>query len=244
MRQRTFEGKGLWLVTVTSLSLCSCKGTEPPAQQSLPQQSSPKIETASKAPEPPAMKAAQEDKLLAAIGKPAPDFALLDLEGKEVRLSSFVGKPVVLEWFNPSCPFVKAAHTEGSLVDAAARLTEKGVVYLGINSGAVGKQGHGKEVNQAGKETFKLAHPILLDESGEVGHLYGATNTPHIFVVDESGILVYRGAVDNSPDGEGKSPEGGVLVSYLDQAVQAVLAKKPVSAPETKAYGCSVKYAR
>jgi peroxiredoxin len=178
----------------------------------------------------------------AEVGKPAPDFALKDLDGKEVRLSSFKGKTVVLEWFNPGCPFVKASHTKGSLKDTARRETKAGVVWLAVNSGAAGKQGAGIEANRDGAKTFGLDHPILLDEAGTVGKIYGATNTPHIMVVDPKGTLVYRGAVDNSPDGEGESPTGGKLVSYVESAIADVTAGRPVATAETKAYGCSVKY--
>lgn len=178
----------------------------------------------------------------AVVGNPAPPFTLPDLDGKNVNLADYAGKVVVLEWFNPECPFVRAAHTKGSLVTTAERLQKQGVVYLAINSAAAGKQGHGPDANRAGLEKFKLNHPVLLDESGAVGKTYGATNTPHLYVIDQKGVLVYRGAVDNSPDGEGESPEGGKLVSYLDEAVGAVLAGQPVKTAETKAYGCSVKY--
>jgi peroxiredoxin len=178
----------------------------------------------------------------AAVGKPAPDFELRDLDGKSVKLSSFRGKVVVLEWFNPGCPFVKASHGKGSLKNAAAEATKKGVVWLAINSAAEGKQGFGAEANRAGVKAFGLTHPVLLDEKGEVGHAYGATNTPHIFVIDESGVLVYRGAPDNSPDGEGESPTGGKLVSYVDATLADLAAKRPVGVGETRAYGCSVKY--
>ena len=108
----------------------------------------------------------------AEVGKPAPDFALKDLDGKEVRLSSFKGKTVVLEWFNPGCPFVKASHTKGSLKDTARRETKAGVVWLAVNSGAPGKQGAGVEANREGAKTFNLDHPILLDDQGAVGKIY------------------------------------------------------------------------
>lgn len=179
----------------------------------------------------------------AEVGKPAPDFTLHDVEGNAVKLSALKGKTVVLEWFNPECPYVKAAHTRGSLVDAAKRAKEKGVVWLAINSAGVGKQGAGREKNKAALTTFALEHPILLDVKGDVGHAYGATNTPHLFVIDDKGTLVYRGAVDNSPDGEGASPEGGALVSYVQAALDDLAAGRAVKTPETKAYGCSVKYA-
>lgn len=179
----------------------------------------------------------------AEVGKPAPDFTLKDLDGKDVKLSSFKGKTVVLEWFNPGCPFVNKAHTKGSLKEAAKKHTKNGVVWLAVNSGAPGKQGAGVETNREGAKKFSMEHPILLDESGDVGHAYGATNTPHMMVIDDKGTLVYRGAIDNSPDGEGESAPDGKLVSYVDEALAAVAAGKAPSTTETKAYGCSVKFA-
>lgn len=193
---------------------------------------------------PPSRPAEEAPAAAAAVGKEAPAFSLPDLSGKMHSLANYRGKPVVLEWFNPECPFVKAAHTKGSLINAAAELEKKGFIYLAINSGAPGKQGHGAPANSAGKETFDLTHPILLDETGATGKSYGATNTPHIFLIDQKGTLVYAGAVDNSPDGEGNSPEGGTLVNYLTQAADELLAGKPISKPSTKAYGCSVKYSK
>jgi peroxiredoxin len=178
----------------------------------------------------------------ATLGAPAPDFKLPDLDGNAVSLSSFRGKTVVLEWFNPECPFVKASHTKGSLNGTAARYAEKGVVWLAINSGAPGKQGAGRDANLAGRDKFGLKHPILLDESGAVGKLYGAKRTPHLFVIDPSGTLVYRGAPDNSPDGEAESPKSGTLVRHIDVVLSEVEQKKAVSVKETEAYGCSVKY--
>jgi hypothetical protein len=104
--------------------------------------------------------------------------------------------------------------------------------------------GHRRQADEtrAAKQRFGLDHSILLDPTGAVGHAYGATNTPHMFVIDSSGVLAYRGAIDNSPDGEGESPTGGKLVNYVDQALDDLAAKRPVSTPETKAYGCGVKY--
>jgi peroxiredoxin len=179
----------------------------------------------------------------AELGKLAPDFSLKDLDGKEVKVSSFKGKTVVLEWFNPECPFVKASHGKGSLVDTAKRQQKKGIVWLSINSGGVGKQGNGVEKNKAAVKTFAIENPVLLDEAGAVGKAFGATNTPHLFVIDAKGNLAYRGAIDNSPDGEGQSPEGGKLVNYVDAALDDLAANRAVKTPDTKAYGCSVKYA-
>lgn len=179
----------------------------------------------------------------AAVGSPAPDFTLPDLDGKPVHLADYRGKIVVLEWFNPECPFVKASHTKGSLVGAADMHTSEGAVWLAVNSGAPGKQGAGAEKSREGKTRFGIKYPILVDESGAVGKIYGAERTPHMFVIDAAGVLVYRGAIDNSPDGIGESPADGKLVKYVEEAVHALLGGKPVATADTKAYGCSVKYA-
>lgn len=176
----------------------------------------------------------------AAVGKPAPDFTLPDLAGQDVKLSSFRGKTVVLEWFNPNCPFVNNAHAEGSLKTMAKDETAQGVVWLAINSGAPGKQGHGVEANTVGAKTFALEHPILLDESGAVGRSYGAQKTPHVYLIDGAGTLVYRGAIDNAPFGEVDG--GGALVNYLAGALAELRGGKPITTAETPPYGCTVKY--
>jgi len=178
----------------------------------------------------------------AEVGKPAPNFTLQDLDGKSVSLADFKGKPVVLEWFNPGCPFVRAAHTAGSLKTLASEQTAQGVTWLAINSGGAGKQGAGVEATRQGQTTFGMQHPALLDESGAVGRLYGAERTPQLYVINAEGVLVYRGAIDNSPDGEGQSPEGGKLVNYVASALQAVRTGAAVEPAETKPYGCTVKY--
>jgi len=179
----------------------------------------------------------------AEVGKPAPDFALPDLDGRVHRLSDLKGRVVVLEWFNPGCPYVVNAHTKGSLVDAAARASKDGVVWLAVNSGAPGKQGSGVEVNREAARRWSMTNPVLLDESGAAGKAYGATNTPHLFVIGKDGTLAYRGAVDNSPDGERGAPKGGTLVEYVPAALEDLRAGRPLRTTETKAYGCGVKYA-
>jgi peroxiredoxin len=177
------------------------------------------------------------------VGQPAPDFTLPDTEGHPVHLADYRGKTVVLEWFNPRCPYVQKSHTKGSLRDAAKRHVADGVVWLGINSGAPGKQGYGADATREGKAKLGVENPVLLDESGTVGHAYGATNTPNLFVISPAGTLVYRGAIDNSPDAEGESPTGGTLVKYVDEALLDVAAGRAVRTPVTKPYGCTVKYA-
>jgi peroxiredoxin len=178
----------------------------------------------------------------AEVGKSAPDFTLKDVDGHETHLADLHGKTVVLEWFNPKCPFVNASHTKGSLKGTAARHMAEGVVWLGIDSSAPGKQGYEPDDIREAVKRFGLTHPILRDETGAVGHAYGATNTPHLFVIDRSGTLVYAGAIDNSPDGEGESAQGGTLVNYVDAALEDLAAGRPVRTPRSKAYGCGVKY--
>lgn len=179
----------------------------------------------------------------ATVGSKAPAFSLPDLDGRTVSLSDLSGKRIVLEWFNPGCPFVNLSHTKGSLKGLAEKYAKQGVVWLAVNSGGAGRQGYGADANRAGRDKLGFDHPILLDESGRVGRAYGATNTPHMFVIDEQGILVYAGAIDNSPDAEGESPTGGTLINYVDAAMEDLDAGRPVRTPKTEAYGCSVKYA-
>jgi peroxiredoxin len=172
-------------------------------------------------------------------GGQAPDFELTDLDGNTVSLASFRGKTVVLEWFNPGCPFVRYAYSKGPLKGMAERWRERGVVWLAINSGAPGKQGHGGEVNREAKRQWSMPQSILFDESGQVGRSYGAKTTPHMFIVDPEGKLAYAGAVDNSPFG--KVPTGGV-VNYVELALNSLLSDGEVEIRSTQSYGCSVKY--
>jgi peroxiredoxin len=177
----------------------------------------------------------------AELGKPAPDFTLPDVDGKPFTLSQLKGKVVVLEWFNPRCPFVKRNHELGPLKDMAARVQKQGIVWLSINSAAKGKQGNGADTTKFGMAKYGMQNPVLLDEDGKVGHAYGANHTPHMFVIDAKGTLAYRGAIDNAPDGE--TDLGAPFVNYVDGALADLAAGKPVAKPETQAYGCSVKYA-
>lgn len=178
----------------------------------------------------------------ARIGAPAPDFELPSLDGGKVKLSDHKGKIVVLEWFNPDCPFVKKSHLEGSLRGLGARIVSDGVVWLAINSASSGKQGHGDEANREGKERYGIGYPILLDGEGKVGRAYGAERTPHMYVIDAQGVLVYRGAIDNSGGGDldDATPK---LINYVSDALEAVREKRRPTQAETKAWGCSVKYA-
>lgn len=177
----------------------------------------------------------------AAVGQKAPAFSLPGTDGQTVSLAQHAGKTVVLEWFNPDCPFVKYAHGPGGpLVKASRDAQAAGVVWLAINSGAPGKQGAGRERNVAARVEYGMDYPVLLDESGAVGRAYGAKTTPHLYVVDPSGTLVYAGGLDNAPLGK---PETGALVPHLTNALADLAAGRPVAQAQTKPYGCSVKYA-
>jgi hypothetical protein len=175
----------------------------------------------------------------AAVGQPAPDFTLTDLDGKSVQLASLRGKTVVLEWFNPGCPYVVAAYESGPLKALPGQLGGDDLVWLRINSGAPGKQGHGLEANKAAASKWGIQGAILVDEAGTVGKAYHATNTPQMAVIDAAGVLRYAGALDDAPMGR---KEGGEPVNYVSKAVSAIRAGEPVRPEQTKPYGCSVKY--
>ena len=178
--------------------------------------------------------------VIAEVGKPAPDFELVSTKGDKVSLSKLKGKTVVIEWFNPDCPFVKLAHGEGPVGALAKAHLEAGGVWLAINSGGSGMQGHGQARNAKAATDYKLPYPILLDESGLVGKRYGAQRTPQIFVIDGDGLLRYAGALDSTRGGG----YGDTYENYTDDALKAVSAGKAVATSSTKAWGCSVKYGK
>jgi peroxiredoxin len=171
------------------------------------------------------------------IGAPAPDFDLTAVDGKHVKLSDLRGKIVVLEWFNPGCPFVQQSHGPGGVLEGLAAKHPE-VTWLAINSGAPGKEGSGRDVNATAAGGWKMDYPILLDEAGAAGRAYGAKSTPQMAIIDASGALVYAGAIDNAPLGK----VTGTHTNYVEKALAEIAAGKPVSTPETKSYGCSVKY--
>lgn len=181
---------------------------------------------------------------VATVGQPAPAFELVDTEGVTHTLAQYTeaGKTVVLEWFNPQCPFVvkQYAHDMKRMNELEAAYADKGVVWLRVNSGGAGKQGHGQELNAKTKTDWSIAGPILLDESGEVGKAYKAKTTPHMYVIDGSGVLRYAGAVDNNRNTTPPSAEDRV---YVREALDAVLGGGQPEVTENDPYGCGVKYA-
>lgn len=172
------------------------------------------------------------------IGDAAPAFTLKDQTGKDVNLSDFSGKLVVLEWFNEGCPFVVKHYKEGHMNKLAEKYAAKDVVWVRVNSTKSATQ----ESNAKIADDWKIAGPILLDADGEVGHDYGATNTPHMYIVSKEGKLVYRGAIDSDSSADTAKIDGAT--NYVAKALDELLAGTPVSQPETKAYGCTVKYAK
>jgi peroxiredoxin len=172
--------------------------------------------------------------------RPAPDFTLKDLDGKEVQLSKLIekGKIVVLEWFNYDCPFVKDhyAAEKNTMGKLAEKYKDKDVVWLTINSTNYATA----ETTKAWAEKNGVKQTILIDSDGKVGKSYQAKTTPHLFVIDTSGKIVYDGAIDNAP--MGKTSEGKEKVNYVDQALTELLADKAITTPKTRPYGCSVKY--
>jgi len=175
-------------------------------------------------------------------GETAPDFTLKDSKGNSQKLSSFSGKFVVLEWMNPECPFVKKHYSTENMQSLQKEYTGKGIVWLSIISSAPGKQGYctgpQAEANTKDQKAFPTA--VLLDPSGEVGQLYGAKTTPHMFVINPEGKLIYMGAIDSIRSAN--SSDCAKADNYVRQTLNAALAGKPVPNPETKSYGCSVKY--
>mgnify|MGYP003668307577 FL=1 len=179
----------------------------------------------------------------AVIGKAAPDFTLKDLDGNDVSLSGFKGKKVVLEWTNHQCPFVLKHYDSGNMQKLQKEQTEKGdVVWLTIRSSAEGKQGfvtpaEAKEIIQ---ERGAAQTAELLDPTGQVGHLYGARTTPHMYVIDEDGVLAYDGAIDDNSSHRPETIEGAT--NYVVAALESLRHGKPVEQAETQPYGCGVKY--
>ncbi len=174
----------------------------------------------------------------AKIGEKAPAFTLVNYGGNNISLSDYKGKIVVLEWLNYECPFSRYHHeTVRTMTDLAAKYKDKNVVWPGIN-----RTGHATEKkDKEFAEQFAIPYPILSDFSGDVGHLYGAKTTPHMFIIDADGILVYDGAIDNAPMGEVKN---GAVYAYVSIALDELTSGKKVTTVKTKPYGCSVKYSK
>jgi hypothetical protein len=180
----------------------------------------------------------------AEVGKPAPAFTLTDTNGKSHNLADFKGKTVVLEWINHGCPFVVKHYSGGHMQVLQKDSTGKGIVWLSICSSAPGKQGHMSADEWNKTNTEKKASPtaVLLDEDGKVGKLYDAKTTPHMYVINAEGTLVYAGAIDSIKSTS--SDDVPKATNYVKVALDEILAGKPVTTATTAPYGCSVKYAK
>jgi peroxiredoxin len=172
----------------------------------------------------------------------APNFTLTDSNGQKHSLADYKGKYVVLEWFNPDCPFVKKHYDSGNMPKLQKDYTAKGVIWLSIDSSAAGKEGNyppqGLNKFMADKNGSPTA--VLVDTDGKVAHLYDAQTTPSMFVIDPKGILIYQGAIDDTPSAD--IADLKTAKNYVSAALDADMNGKHVAVATTKSYGCSVKY--
>ncbi len=180
----------------------------------------------------------------AVVGKPAPAFSAMDTSGKTVSLADFKGKIVVLEWTSSECPIVKKHYDSSNMQKLQKAAAAAGVVWLSVDSSGLKNPGYmDGPAATAWIKSRNAEHPdLLIDPSGAVGHLYGAKTTPHMFVIDKNGNLVYAGAIDSIP-----SPDPKDIVkatNYVQAALTALQAGKPVAVAETQSYGCSIKYSQ
>ncbi|HXJ77874.1 MAG TPA: thioredoxin family protein [Candidatus Methylomirabilis sp.] len=179
---------------------------------------------------------------VAKVGEPAPDFTAPSTAGNPVSLDFYKGKIVVLEWTNHECPYVRKHYETGNMQALQRETTAQGVIWLTLISSARGEQGYVTPAQADELTAARKAAPtaVLLDDKGVVGHMYGATNTPHMYVVDKAGTLVYAGAIDDRPTTRRADVQGAN--NYVRAALEAVAAGQPVKTPVTRAYGCTVKY--
>lgn len=169
----------------------------------------------------------------AQVGQAAPDFALKDESGKEHKLSDYKGKVVVLEWTCPTCPYVVRHYKEKTMENTFKKLGDK-VVWLAVDSSNFVKA----DESAKWKKTEGFSYPVLQDPSGKVGKTYEAKTTPHMYVIDDKGTLVYSGAIDDNPRGN----KEGEVKNYVEEVVGAILKGEKAPVSSTKPYGCSVKY--
>jgi len=177
------------------------------------------------------------------VGAPAPDFTATDSNGKTESLDQFHGKYVVLEWHNQGCPYTKKHYVSGNMQSLQKEWTAKGVVWFTVISSAPGEQGYvtASEENSYLSKMHATPTAALLDSNSKVARLYSAKTTPQMMVIDPTGKLIYDGAIDDRPTSDPEDIKGAK--NYLNEALSAAMAGKPVPTPYTRPYGCSVKYA-
>lgn len=178
----------------------------------------------------------------ARVGERAPDFTAADTNGRTHKLSAYAGKFVVLEWTNRGCPYTQKHYDSGNMQRLQKEWTARGVVWLSVVSSAPGKQGYvtAAEENAYLKQINGSPTAVLLDPTGALGHLYDAKTTPHMFIINPQGTLIYNGAIDNRATTDTADIPGSK--NYVSLALGDALAGKPVSEASTRPYGCSVKY--
>jgi peroxiredoxin len=176
------------------------------------------------------------------IGEPAPNFTGVDSNGKQQSLSAYKGKFVVLEWHNQGCPYTRKHYESGNMQRLQKEWTSKGVIWLTVISSAPGTQGFvtPTQENEYLQKMSAAPTAVIMDPGGSLGHLYGAKTTPHMFIIDPSGTLIYNGAIDDHPT----SDQADIASSknYVSAALQEAMSGKPVAEAATRPYGCSVKY--
>ncbi len=176
------------------------------------------------------------------VGAPAPGFATVDSNGKEHALADFGGKTVILEWTNHDCPFVRKHYGTGNMQALQRQATGDGIVWLSIISSAPGTQGYveGAEANRLTDERKAAPSAVLLDPKGVVGRSYDARTTPHMYIIDPGGTLVYMGGIDDRPTANWDDVKGAN--NYVRAALADLAQGRPVATPVSRPYGCSVKY--
>ena len=176
------------------------------------------------------------------VGQPAPDFTGVDSNGNQLTLSQYKGKTVVLEWTNHDCPYVKKHYNSGNMQTLQKQATADGVVWLSIISSMPGKQGHvsGERANDLTRSRNAAPTAVILDETSAIGQLYAAKTTPHMYIIDTTGQLVYMGGIDSIPSSDEADIAGAK--NYVRAALDAMTAGKTIEDSITRPYGCSVKY--
>jgi peroxiredoxin len=178
----------------------------------------------------------------AKVGDTAPDFTATDSNGQQHHLASYKGKYVVLEWHNQGCPYTKKHYESGNMQHLQQEWTAKGVVWFTVISSAPGEQGFvtASQENDYLKKIHASPTAVLLDPEGMLGHLYSAKTTPHMYIIDPKGTLIYNGAIDDHPTSDASDIASSK--NYVSTALQEALSGKPVTQAATRPYGCSVKY--
>ncbi len=179
----------------------------------------------------------------ARIGAPAPSFTLTDSNGRSLSLADFKGKTMVLEWTNHECPYVGKHYRGNSMQMLQKKWTGQGVVWLSMISSAPGLQGHvsPQQANQLTTDRGAAPTAVLFDPTGKIGHAYGARATPHMYVINGEGELVYIGGIDDQPTARVEDLK--IARNFVDEALSEISQGKPVSVSGSRAYGCSIKYA-